>query len=195
MATWTCERCSSTFIRDKSGTRPIRFCCVGCFHAWLSTQPRRGTFKKGQDPWNKGIKGIHLSPTSEFRKGCESNRKLGVGSERVRLDKNTKTPRTWVKIKDPRTWKLKAVIVWEEHNGKTPHNMVIHHLDGNSLNDDISNLRCLTRSEHIEAHRQDLIKSKTKPVNIDSISPATDDSKHDSPHQAQSTDNKPPAVL
>ena len=26
-------------------------------------------FTKGQSPWNKGLKGIHLSPSSEFKKG------------------------------------------------------------------------------------------------------------------------------
>lgn len=28
-----------------------------------------GKFKKGYNPWNKGLKGIHLSPESEFKKG------------------------------------------------------------------------------------------------------------------------------
>ena len=35
------------------------------------------SFKKGRTPWNKGLKGIHLSPKSEFKKGentgAESN--------------------------------------------------------------------------------------------------------------------------
>ena len=29
----------------------------------------KGTFKKGNNPWNKGLKGIHLSPASEFKEG------------------------------------------------------------------------------------------------------------------------------
>jgi len=28
-------------------------------------------FKKGQTPWNKELKGIHLSPDSEFKKGMK----------------------------------------------------------------------------------------------------------------------------
>ena len=31
--------------------------------------PNSGQFKKNSTPWNKDIKGIHLSPTSEFKKG------------------------------------------------------------------------------------------------------------------------------
>lgn len=30
---------------------------------------KKGQFKKGQRPWNKDIKGIHLSPRTEFKKG------------------------------------------------------------------------------------------------------------------------------
>ncbi len=29
----------------------------------------RGQFEKGHIPWNKGIKGLHLSPSTEFKKG------------------------------------------------------------------------------------------------------------------------------
>lgn len=29
----------------------------------------KGYFKKGQTPWNKGIKGLHHSPQTEFKKG------------------------------------------------------------------------------------------------------------------------------
>ena len=29
----------------------------------------KGSFKKGNKPWNKNLKGIHLSPDSEFKSG------------------------------------------------------------------------------------------------------------------------------
>ena len=32
-------------------------------------------FKKGQTPWNKGLKGIHLSPETEFKKGQVAHNK------------------------------------------------------------------------------------------------------------------------
>ena len=38
-------------------------------------QDSQGRIKKGNVPWNKGIKGIHLSPETEFKKGCISHLK------------------------------------------------------------------------------------------------------------------------
>lgn len=57
----------------------------------------------------------------------------------------------WVhKIKD------KSVLahrwVWENHNGKIPEDMDIHHMDGNKDNNEIHNLKMLSRSEHRKEH-------------------------------------------
>lgn len=51
----------------------------------------------------------------------------------------------------------------EEHIGrKLKPNEVVHHIDGNKLNNDLSNLKLMTRREHIEIHRNDLISGKYK---------------------------------
>lgn len=42
--------------------------------------------------------------------------------------------------------------IWELHNGIIPENCVIHHIDGNKLNNNISNLQCISRSEHNKIH-------------------------------------------
>lgn len=34
-----------------------------------STMGNKGQFKKGHKTWNKGLKGIHLSEKSQFKKG------------------------------------------------------------------------------------------------------------------------------
>jgi hypothetical protein len=45
------------------------------------------------------------------------------------------------------------VAIWEHHHGKTiPAGHLIHHKDGNPLNNDISNLECLSRCEHAKEH-------------------------------------------
>lgn len=44
--------------------------------------------------------------------------------------------------------------VWEYHNGKIPDGYQIHHKDGNVDNNEISNLECIKRSEHLSFHSQ-----------------------------------------
>ena len=50
---------------------------------------KKGQFKKGHIPPFKGIKGIHLSPKTEFKKGCVSIRKgkkhTKLAKEKIRL--------------------------------------------------------------------------------------------------------------
>lgn len=45
--------------------------------------------------------------------------------------------------------------VWEKHNGPIPDCYIIHHKDNNKLNNDISNLMCVTPSEHLNIHKAD----------------------------------------
>ena len=44
------------------------------------------------------------------------------------------------------------VAVWEHHNGPVPDGYVVHHKDGNPLNNDVANLECVTISHHCEIH-------------------------------------------
>lgn len=52
-------------------------------------------------------------------------------------------------------------IVMERHLGRELNsNEIVHHVDGDKLNNDISNLVLTTRADHIEEHREDLLKAK-----------------------------------
>lgn len=42
--------------------------------------------------------------------------------------------------------------IWESVNGPIPDGHHIHHKDGNPLNNEISNLECITRSDHLREH-------------------------------------------
>lgn len=42
--------------------------------------------------------------------------------------------------------------VWKEAHGPIPAGKIIHHKDGNPLNNKLSNLSCVTRTEHDECH-------------------------------------------
>lgn len=47
-------------------------------------------------------------------------------------------------------------VVWEEHYGKVPTGCVIHHIDHNKLNNDLSNLQCMDAVEHRRHHMAEM---------------------------------------
>lgn len=157
---WTCEQCGCAFARQKSGNRPIRFCNLQCYHAWNRAHGSgAGRFSATHRPWNKDLKGIHLSPATEFKKGRKSNRLLPVGSTAIRACKNGAL-RAFVKVGEPNKWRERAKVVWEEVNGPLPKGLLIHHRDRNTLNDDIENLEAMTRAEHLAEHREEHLAIK-----------------------------------
>ena len=92
-------------------------------------------FQKGHTPWNKGKRFPGRRNSGCFPKGHTPANYRPVGSERIDVDGYL-----YVKVEDPRTWKLKHRLVWEEHHGPIPAGMNIMFRDGNKLNCDISNL-------------------------------------------------------
>lgn len=153
MAHFICETCGIGFKRDRSGDRNIRFCSQTCYHRWRKDNNIIvGQFKIGLTPWNKGLKGIHNSPSTEFKPGQESIKKLPVGSVRIWKCKGEHL-RAFVKVGEPSLWKLRCLVVWEEHYGSLPKGLVIHHIDKDVLNDDVTNLSALSRAAHLLVHR------------------------------------------
>lgn len=152
-----CGLCFET--RDKRR----KFCSVICYRESQRRNPNRGTFKRGIIPWNTGTVGVMKPNSGSFIKGRLNENKAEIGAVTIRNDKNG-TPRAWVKIADnsnPYDWILRAVLVWTQVNGLVPDGKVIHHIDHDSLNDAIDNLKALTREEHIDEHRDELRKSSS----------------------------------
>ena len=117
-----------------------RACYRHGIHNGINTQ-----FKKGNEAWNKGMKGLRF-PGSEkgwFKKGQKSLNEKPLGSE-YKCDGYT-----MVKVKTTGTryerWRLKHVLVWEEHNGPVPKDCIVTFLDGNRDNFDINNLACIRK--------------------------------------------------
>jgi hypothetical protein len=102
-------------------------------------------------PWNKGIKGIHLSKSSEFKKGGKGINWMPVNSITTRIDKSGKK-RQWIKIDEPNIWIEYSKYIWVKTNGNTPRGYVVHHKNQDTLDDSIENLELLTRKEHFEIH-------------------------------------------
>ena len=166
-----CETCSAEFSVPHYRREKARFCSNTCKAAWvaknyLNTGPKpwaaanldghRHKSKRnfGGEPWNKGMKGIRLSPKTEFKKGMVSDKRAPVGEVRERKAKGG-VVRAFVKVAEPNVWQVRAKVVWEQHNGPLPRGYVIHHKDRNPLNDDLENLQAMTRAEHIEEHRNE----------------------------------------
>lgn len=115
------------------------------------SNPNKTAFKKGSIPWNKGIKGIHLSKDTEFKKGMKSLRWKPIGTKALRkYGKINK--RLFIKINEPNIWIDYAKFVWIKNNGNIPKGFVLHHIDKNPLNNNIENLVLLTRSGHSYIH-------------------------------------------
>lgn len=134
------------------GKRRRRFCSTDCVtKAKQAGLLAGGRFQEGHATWNKDMKGIHLSPASEFKPGRDNHR-ANVGDTSIRTDKHDKK-RAWVKTAEPNVWRMRAVLVWESANGPLPVGKVVHHKDRDSLNDAPDNLQDLTRAEHLAEHR------------------------------------------
>ena len=52
---------------------------------------------------------------------------------------------------------------WKKYHGEIPKGFIIHHKDGNKVNWDINNLELLSRSDHVNEHR-DSVHRKGVPV-------------------------------
>lgn len=101
-------------------------------------------FKKGSVPWNKGIKGLCLSPGTTFKKGNIPQTYRPVGSLQLREDGYV-----FIKVADPKTWVQLHRLVWESEYGPIPEGKIVKFRDKDRMNFDISNLYLADRKEHM----------------------------------------------
>lgn len=132
-------------------------------HAVYEAQHRKGQFKKGHVPFNRGKRwSQYLSEESQrsirrtcFRKGVlnrHSPTLRPAGYECVRHDKSGRDY-VWVKPSDGRRMMPKHQWVWERHNGPVPKGWNVQFRDGDTLNCDISNLYVIRRAEQLRENR------------------------------------------
>ncbi|EHN17105.1 HNH endonuclease signature motif containing protein [Clostridium sporogenes] len=115
-----------------------------------------GQFKKGQEPWNKGIKGVYAKGCEKtwFKKGSTPINHRPVGSERITVDGYTE-----IKVAEPNKWRLKQQLIWEKYNGTIPKGYSILFGDGNKRNFDIDNLILVSRQQLLIMNRNKLIQT------------------------------------
>ncbi len=105
-----------------------------------------GKFVKGVTPWNKGMKGLRVSPQSEFKVGEFVGESHPSWKGGVQINKKD-CAYLW---DGANKRKRRPRAVWEQYNGTLPEGYVIIHLDRDKDNDDISNLKAITRKELLE---------------------------------------------
>jgi len=112
-------------------------------------------FKKGNIPWNKGIKrrglqyAYHNSSNTKFKPGHRPKNLLPVGTIIIRIG-NKGNPYHHIKVAEPKKWEYLSRHVWESSRSRDiPPGFIIYHQDGISLNDDPQNLICVPRAIHM----------------------------------------------
>jgi len=106
---------------------------------------RTGRFKKGNKPWNAGMKGWCPagSENTQFKTGNTPLNTRPVGSERI----DSKDGYILIKVAEPNKWVHKHRYIYEQEYGKLSKGEVVIFLDGDKTNLDIKNLKKITQKQ------------------------------------------------
>lgn len=110
----------------------------------------KGQFVKGVITWNKGIKGLNFSPKTQFKVGefvGETHPSWKGGVQLIKKDCAYLWDGANKRKRRPRA-------VWEQYHGTLPNGYVVIHLDRNKDNDDINNLKAISRKELLRLNQQ-----------------------------------------
>ena len=112
---------------------------------------KKGQFKKGNIPWNKGMKGLQLSPESvRFKSGPEhtgeNHPSWKGGIEHMSKDCVHINTGAYTRVRRPRK-------IYEENFGEIPYGYVVIHKDDNRYNDSPDNLEAISRAENLKRNQ------------------------------------------
>lgn len=99
-------------------------------------------FDKGHTVWNKGLKGIHLSPSTEFKKGQfvgDNHPSWKGGVQFFKNDCAYIYDGVNKRVRRPRK-------IYEEANGEIPKGWILYHIDKDRYNDNLDNLIAIPRA-------------------------------------------------
>lgn len=109
----------------------------------------KGCFKKGSTPWNKDLKGIHLSPNSEFKKGQRVGEAVNTwrgGIQIMNKDCIHLNDGVGKRIRRPKK-------VLQDAGIKLIKGWVIYHIDKQKHNDEFNNLIQVPRAILIKLNK------------------------------------------
>jgi hypothetical protein len=116
----------------------------------MDMRNQKGQFVKGITTWNKGMKGFRPSPETEFKAGELVGEIHPSWKGGVQINKKDCTY-LW---DGANKRKRRPRVIWEEHNGSLPEGYVVIHIDKDRYNDDISNLKAISRKELLQLNSQ-----------------------------------------
>jgi hypothetical protein len=119
----------------------------------ISDRNKKGQFIAGFSPWNKGKKGINtVGSSTQFKKGNEPANTKHDGAISTRLHKKYNVSYKYIRVSKG-NWQLLHRYIWEQTHGAIPANHNITFLDGDTLNCDINNLKCISKKDNLERNR------------------------------------------
>lgn len=108
-----------------------------------------GCFKKGQTPWNKGMKGLTIgNVATQFKPGDLPHNTKPIGFISLRLDRRSNYYTYYIKL-DHKKWMPLNRYIWQQHNGPIPKSSQIRFRNGNPFDCTIGNLELVSRRESI----------------------------------------------
>jgi len=163
-------KCGKSFESPRWAHR--KYCsqsCCGKFRAF-----HLGNYSKGKTPWNKGKKGLQTS----YRKGKTWASIWGTKkSDDMKMNLRRKKYKGSININHdgyyrkrcPNTGKELLVHqqVWKDNNlGYIPKGFLVHHLDGNKLNNHKDNLLLLDFKIHSKLHHTGMKHSEASKIKM-----------------------------
>lgn len=100
-------------------------------------------FKKGQTPWNKGMKGLQIGgEQTQFKKGCIPHNAKPIGHQSFREG--------YLVERTDNGFEFVHILLWRKHHGEIPKGMFVVFKDRNKSNIVIDNLMLVTRAENMK---------------------------------------------
>lgn len=164
MYNFTCRTCGKCF---PTGDKHKRYCSKLCY---LIDKPRLVTKEKVSWECPACRKVFLLVPyVAKKRKYCSRSctyKSIGKsGKENANWKGGYLGKNGYFYVKQNGKYRLKHVVVYESfYNISVPKDFCVHHIDGNIKNNDINNLRLISKSLHTSMHNAKLNHNQVKEI-------------------------------